>query len=149
MLLICTILYTVKQKSCLSLPFPGACTHTHMHTHTHILFSVTQGINSAFNKTKKFVTTLLTCWEMLLNRFQFTWVKWYWTNLKEHFEGFRPEWCISSMIYSRDTPFWARMHHKVVGNFKSEADVRSLYYRHFRFNDTSDVGACTHGRPSK
>ena len=23
----------------------------------------------------------------------------------------------------------ARMHHKVVGNFRSEADVRSLYYR--------------------
>ena len=43
----------------------------------------------------------------------------------------------------------ARKHHKVVGNFGSEADVRSLYYRHFRFNDTSDVGACTHGRPSK
>ena len=21
-------------------------------------------------------------------------------------EGFRSEWCISSMIYSRDTPFW-------------------------------------------
>ena len=24
---------------------------------------------------------------------------------------------------------WARMHHKVVGNFRSEADVRSRYYR--------------------
>ena len=24
-----------------------------------------------------------------------------------HFEGSRPEWCISSMIYSRDTPFWS------------------------------------------
>ena len=23
-----------------------------------------------------------------------------------HFESSRPEWCISSMIYSRDTPFW-------------------------------------------
>ena len=23
-----------------------------------------------------------------------------------YFEGSRPEWCISSMIYSRDTPFW-------------------------------------------
>ena len=22
------------------------------------------------------------------------------------FKGSRPEWCISSMIYSRDTPFW-------------------------------------------
>ena len=41
------------------------------------------------------------------------------------------------------------MHHKVVGNFGSEADVGSLYYRHFRFSDTSDVGACTHGRPAK
>ena len=44
---------------------------------------------------------------------------------------------------------WARMHHKVVGNFGSEADVRSLYYRRFRFNETSDVGACTHVRPAK
>ena len=43
----------------------------------------------------------------------------------------------------------ACMHHKVVGNFGSEADVRSLYYRRFRFNDTSDVGACTHSRPAK
>ena len=27
---------------------------------------------------------------------------------KGHFdiEGSRPEWCVSSMIYSRDTPFW-------------------------------------------
>ena len=24
-----------------------------------------------------------------------------------YIEGFRPEWCISSMIYSRDTPFWS------------------------------------------
>ena len=44
---------------------------------------------------------------------------------------------------------WARMHHKVVGNFGSEADVRSLYFRRFTFNETSDVGACTHGRPAK
>ena len=43
----------------------------------------------------------------------------------------------------------ACMHHKVVGNFGREADVRSLYYRRFRFNETSDVGACTHGRPAK
>ena len=43
----------------------------------------------------------------------------------------------------------ARTHHKVVGNFRSEADVPSLYYRRFRFNETSDVGACTHGRPAK
>ena len=43
----------------------------------------------------------------------------------------------------------ARMHHKVVGNFGSEADVRSLHYQRFRFNEISDVGACTHGRPAK
>ena len=43
----------------------------------------------------------------------------------------------------------ARMHHKVVGHFGSEADVRSLYYRRFRSNETSDVGACTHGRLAK
>ena len=51
------------------------------------------------------------------------WVKctWTWTRLaasgrsldgekqkhRQHFEGSRPEWCISSMIYSRDTPFWS------------------------------------------
>ena len=44
---------------------------------------------------------------------------------------------------------WARMHHKVFGNFGSEADARSLYYSRFRFNETSDVGADTHGRPVK
>ena len=47
--------------------------------------------------------------------------------------------------HSDRQPTWARMHHKVVGNFGSEADVRSLYFRGFRFNDTSDNGACTHG----
>ena len=41
------------------------------------------------------------------------------------------------------------MHHKVVGNFESEADVRSLYYRCSRFNETSDVGVCTHSRTAK
>ena len=41
------------------------------------------------------------------------------------------------------------MHHKVVGNFGSEADVRSLYFRGFRFNETSVNGACTHGQPAK
>ena len=41
------------------------------------------------------------------------------------------------------------MHHKVVGNFGSEADVRSLYYSHFTFNETSDVDANTRGRPEK
>ena len=29
------------------------------------------------------------------------------TELQLHFEGFRPEWCISNMIYSGDTPFWS------------------------------------------
>ena len=43
----------------------------------------------------------------------------------------------------------ARMHHKVVGNFGGETDVRSLYNSRFRFNETSDVGAYTHGRPAK
>ena len=39
----------------------------------------------------------------------------------------------------------ARMHHKVVGNFRSEADVRSLYYRRFRFNETSEL-RCIYSR---
>ena len=41
------------------------------------------------------------------------------------------------------------MHHKVVGNFRSEADVGNLYFRGFRLNETSDNGACTHGQPAK
>ena len=53
------------------------------------------------------------------------------------------------MLLSMIPLMGACMHHKVVGNFESEADVRCLYYRHFRFNDTSHVGACTHGRPAK
>ena len=28
-------------------------------------------------------------------------------NVCVHIKGSRPEWCISSMIYSRDTPFWS------------------------------------------
>ena len=48
-----------------------------------------------------------------------------------------------------DGSAWARMHHKVVGNFESEADVRSLYFRGSRFNETSDNGACIHGQPAK
>ena len=27
--------------------------------------------------------------------------------IHDHIEGSWPEWCISSMIYSRDTPFWS------------------------------------------
>ena len=50
---------------------------------------------------------------------------------------------------TRRFPTRARMHHKVVGNFESEADVRSLYFRGFRFNEISDNGACTHGWPAK
>ena len=56
---------------------------------------------------------------------------------------------IAQLYIIVEIPFWARTHHKVVGNFGSEADVRSLYYQRFRFNETSDVGACTHGRPGK
>ena len=61
----------------------------------------------------------------------------------------------STLLVQRDSDWvelrdrvrsWARMHHKVVGNFGSEADVRSLYFRGFRFNETSDNGACTHGQ---
>ena len=49
----------------------------------------------------------------------------------------------------RSVWYRARMHNKVVGNFGSEADIRSLYFRGFRFNKTSDNGACTHGQPAK
>ena len=39
------------------------------------------------------------------------------------------------------------MHHKVVGNFGSEADVRSLYHRRLDSMKLPTSGACTHGRP--
>ena len=52
-------------------------------------------------------------------------------------------------VLKQNVQAWARMHHKVVGNFGSEADVRSLYFRGFRFNETYDNGACTHGQPAK
>ena len=143
------------------------------------------------------------CVSAVLQMFSFNKHHTYTCFSNEHTEGSRPEWCISSKMYSRDTPFWletlymsrtvgpsdsfslftqtatpvarmnatacrksskcqsfstgvsvgqgpaqrfwAHMHHKVVRNFGSEADVRSLYNRRFRFNETSDVGACTHG----
>ena len=56
---------------------------------------------------------------------------------------------VISASCSTISEIWARMHQKVVGYFGSEADVRSLYYSRFRFNETSDVGAYTHGRPAK
>ena len=52
-------------------------------------------------------------------------------------------------MQSLKSNIWAHMHHKVVGNFGSEADVRSLYFRRFRFNKTPDVGAYSHGQPGK
>ena len=61
--------------------------------------------------------------------------------------NYSPAYPLPYRFSERDT--LARMHHKVVGNFGSEADVRSLYYSRFRFNETSDVGAYTHGRPAK
>ena len=37
------------------------------------------------------------------------WTVWFATSISvwQHIEGSRPEWCISSIIYSRDTPFWS------------------------------------------
>ena len=32
-----------------------------------------------------------------------------------HVEGSRPEWCMSSMIYSGDTPFWSETLDMVAG----------------------------------
>ena len=55
----------------------------------------------------------------------------------------------SMQVQETHTQTRARMHHKVVRNFGREADVRSLYYSRFRFNETFDVGAYTHGRPAK
>ena len=35
-------------------------------------------------------------------------ISFYWLPISVYnIEGSRPEWCISSMIYSRDTPFWS------------------------------------------
>ena len=41
--------------------------------------------------------------------------------------------CLKAVQWGQATR--ARMHHKVVGNFGSEADVRNLYFRGFRFNE--------------
>ena len=62
---------------------------------------------------------------------------------------FAPSVSPRSPSSSSASPARARMHHKVVGNFGSEADVRSLYFRGSRFNETSGNGACTHGQPAK
>ena len=29
-------------------------------------------------------------------------------DIREHVEGFRPQWYISAMIYSGDVPFWSK-----------------------------------------
>ena len=47
-----------------------------------------------------------------------------WKGGRKECEGSRPEWCISSMIYSRDTPFWSESHEWMgawVGRWKEGA----------------------------
>ena len=55
------------------------------------------------------------------------WTIYWWTTLGQYsvgqqwdnIEGSRPEWCISSMIYSRDTPFWSGTLNIVVDNSRT------------------------------
>ena len=44
---------------------------------------------------------------------------------KKKFEGSQPEWCISSMIYSKDTPFWSETleYHVVCATGQLEEDI--------------------------
>ena len=44
----------------------------------------------------------------------------------QHIEGSRPEWCILSMIYSADTPFWSKTLNMLLGKFKTASLDRSL-----------------------
>ena len=60
---------------------------------------------------------------------------------EEQIEGSRPEWCIPSMIYSRDTPFWsgtlemaAHLRHQPSGTFDlMAAHLRNQPSRTFDF----------------
>ena len=45
-------------------------------------------------------------------------------SLQHNIEGPRPEWCISSMIYSRDTPFWLETLDDNYVNHFSHCNVR-------------------------
>ena len=46
-----------------------------------------------------------------------------------HFEGSQPEWCISSMIYSRDTPFWSETLDWCKWKGRDTGDSKALYRR--------------------
>ena len=49
---------------------------------------------------------------------------------KMHIEGSRPEWCISSMIYSRDTPVWSES----LDMFKNHFNTTMLVERYTDFH---------------
>ena len=96
----CWISCCVKRSTWASSCF----THTRTHTHTHHfwlgvlcflnLYSSNLSYRSKVSKpshysTNRSITLLSILW--------FT----------QYIEGSRPEWCISSTIYSQDTPFWS------------------------------------------
>ena len=71
--------------------------------------------NTLYLLDKWQILHLLDKWQILflLDKYFTSWTndKYFssWTNtlLPGQIEGSRPEWCISSMIYSGDTPFWS------------------------------------------
>ena len=60
------------------------------------------------NRDDKFANIDVQCWSFCNVRLKKQ------PNSHHHIESSRPEWCISSMIYGGDTPFWSEtlnMHH--------------------------------------
>ena len=71
-------------------------TNTHQHTPTH---TCTHQHTPTHTNTNYLLRVLFThFWSHNYSKYQ-------------HFEGFRPEWYISTIIYSGDTPFWTETLH--------------------------------------
>ena len=57
--------------------------------------------------------------------------------LSRKFEGSQPEWCISSMIYSRDTPFWSgtlKIHSFSVNSLLPDVTSENFQLQNFFFS---------------
>ena len=55
--------------------------------------------------TTSMVTVRITLFRLLSENIGHT--QWLLLLLFQYIEGSRPEWCVSSMVYSRNTPFWS------------------------------------------
>ena len=62
----------------------------------------------------------------------FFWLVRLWVPVCLHIEGSRPEWCSSSMIYSRDTPFWSGTLDMHTYKWRGESNHK---YRLLKFHD--------------